>query len=116
MIIGGRSKIDRARKKYGASSFIYEIIFKKTFRDMDEATKGLKSKPKTVSHRKKLSEGKLNSGSKIIQYSKLGEYNKTWDNIDIVAKTLQVSRESIAGCCRGECKSIKNFKWKYKEE
>nr|DAW71716.1 MAG TPA: intron associated endonuclease [Crassvirales sp.] len=54
--------------------------------------------------------------SKIIQYSKLGEYNKTWDNIDIVAKTLQVSRESIAGCCRGECKSIKNFKWKYKEE
>ena len=24
---GGRSKIDRARKKYGASSFIYEIIF-----------------------------------------------------------------------------------------
>ena len=26
---GGRSKIDRARKKYGASSFIYEIIFKK---------------------------------------------------------------------------------------
>lgn len=66
--------------------------------------------------RKKLSEGKLNSGSKIIQYSKLGEYNKTWDNIDIVAKTLQVSRESIAKCCRGECKSIKNFKWKYKEE
>lgn len=127
---GGRSKIDRARKKYGASSFIYEIIFKKTFRDMDEATKGkkkppgfgdkvskgLKSKPKTVSHRKKLSEGKLNSGSKIIQYSKLGEYNKTWDNIDIAAKTLQVSRESIAKCCRGECKSIKNFKWKYKEE
>lgn len=116
---GGRSKIDRARKKYGASS-----------RDMDEATKGkkkppgfgdkvskgLKSKPKTVSHRKKLSEGKLNSGSKIIQYSKLGEYNKTWDNIDTVAKTLQVSRESIAKCCRGECKSIKNFKWKYKEE
>lgn len=36
---------------------------------------------KTVSHRKKLSEGKLNSGSKIIQYSKLGEYNKTWENI-----------------------------------
>ena len=23
---------------------------------------------------------------------------------------------SKAGCCRGECKSVKNFKWKYKEE
>ena len=22
----------------------------------------------------------------------------------------------LAKCCRGECKSIKNFKWKYKEE
>lgn len=171
---GGRSKIDRARKKYGASSFIYEIIFKKTFRDMDEATtelnklesyyigyyntynkgynstlggdgskgyvhsnetlkkiseatkgkskpfgfgdkisKWLKSKPKTVSHRKKLSEGKLNSGSKIIQYSKLGEYNKTWDNIDMVAKTLQVSRESIAGCCRGKSKTAHGYIWRY---
>lgn len=30
--------------------------------------------------RKKLSEGKLNSGSKIIQYSKLGEYRYSSKN------------------------------------
>lgn len=171
---GGRSKIDRARKKYGASSFTYEVIFKKTFENLDEATielnklesyyigyyntynkgynstlggdgsrgyipsnetlkkiseatkgkkkpfgfgdkvsKRLKFKPKTVSHRKRLSESRLNSGSKIIQYSKLGEYNRTWDNIDIVTKTLQVSRESIARCCRGKAKTAHGYIWRY---
>lgn len=64
--------------------------------------------------RKKLSESKKNSGHKILQYSLTGEYIKTWDNIDEVAKTLGVSRESIAGCCRGKSKTAHKFIWKYK--
>lgn len=63
---------------------------------------------------KKLSESKKNSGHKILQYSLTGEYIKTWDNIDEVAKTLGVSRESIAGCCRGKSKTAHKFIWKYK--
>lgn len=32
------------------------------------------------------------------------------------AISVGANETNIAKCCRGECKSIKNFKWKYKEE
>lgn len=171
---GGKSKIDRARKKYNPSNFIYEIILRNSYsslgaatedlnkwevyyieyynsyhngynstlggdgsrgyihsneilKKISESTKGkkkclsfgikvskrLKGKPKSTNHRKKLSESKLNSGYKIIQYLLSGEYIKTWDNIDVVSKTLGVSRESIAGCCRGKSKSAHSYIWRY---
>lgn len=169
---GGRSKIDRARKKY---NFMYEVLLRNQYSGIEAATldlnkwetyyigyydtykngynstlggdgsrgyiqsvealqkiskslKGrkkpngfgsrvsssLKGIAKSVEHRKKLSESKKNSGHKILQYSLTGEYIKTWDNIDEVAKTLGVSRESIAGCCRGKSKTAHKFIWKYK--
>ena len=70
----------------------------------------LKGKNKSSTH---LSESKKNSGHKILQYSLSGEYIKTWSNIDTVAKTLKVSRESIAGCCRGKSKTAHGFIWRY---
>jgi group I intron endonuclease len=172
---GGRSKIDRARKKYGPENFMYEVLLRNQYSGIEAATldlnkwetyyigyydtykngynstlggdgsrgyiqsvealqkiskslKGrkkpngfgsrvsssLKGIAKSVEHRKKLSESKKNSGHKILQYSLTGEYIKTWDNIDEVAKTLGVSRESIAGCCRGKSKTAHKFIWKYK--
>lgn len=172
---GGRSKIDRARKKYGPENFMYEVLLRNQYSGIEAATldlnkwetyyigyydtykngynstlggdgsrgytqsvealqkiskslKGrkkpngfgsrvsssLKGIAKSVEHRKKLSESKKNSGHKILQYSLMGEYIKTWDNIDEVAKTLGVSRESIAGCCRGKSKTAHKFIWKYK--
>ena len=172
---GGRSKIDRARKKYGPENFMYEVLLRNQYSGIEAATldlnkwetyyigyydtykngynstlggdgsrgyiqsvealqkiskslKGrkkpngfgsrvsssLKGIAKSVKHRKKLSESKKNSGHKILQYSLTGEYIKTWDNIDKVAETLGVSRESIAGCCRGKSKTAHKFIWKYK--
>ena len=172
---GGRSKIDRARKKYGPENFIYEVLLRNqyssievaaldlnkwetyyigyynTYRNGYNSTLGgdgsrgytqsvealqkiskslkgrkkpngfgskvsssLKGVAKSVEHRKKLSESKKNSGHKILQYSLTGEYIRTWNNIDEVAKALGVSRESIAGCCRGKSKTAHKFIWKYK--
>lgn len=171
---GGRSKIDRARKKYGPENFKYEILLKNTYFNIEEAisdlnkweiyyigyyntyTSGynctlggegsigykhseevlykiskalkgkkkskdfgikvserLKGKPKSMEIKKKLSESKKNKGNKIIQYNLLGEYIKTWNNIDEVSKALKVSRESIAGCCRGKSKTAHRFIWRY---
>lgn len=172
---GGKSKIDRARKKYGPDNFIYEVLLRNQYSSIETATldlnkwetyyigyyntykngynstlggdgsrgytpsvetlqkiskslKGrkksndfgskvsssLKGVAKSVEHRKKLSESKKNSGHKILQYSLIGEYIRTWNNIDEVAKALGVSRESIAGCCRGKSKTAHKFIWKYK--
>ena len=174
---GGRSKIDRARKKYGPESFKYEIILRNVYSSIEAATADLnkwetyyigyydsykhgynstlggdgsrgyiqskeathkislrlkgkkkpngfvdkvskvqRGKPKSVEHRKRLSESKRNSGHKIIQYSLSMEYIRTWNNIDEVAKTLGVSRESIAGCCRGKSKTAHKFIWRYKDK
>lgn len=173
---GGRSKIDRARKKYGPENFVYEILLRNTYSSVKAATidlnkwetyyigyydtykhgynstlggdgsrrytqsaealqkiskrlrgmrkpngfgnkisSKLKGKTKSIEHRKKLSESKKNSGHKILQYSLTGEYIRTWNNIGEVAVTLGVSRESIAGCCRGKSKTAHKFIWKYKE-
>lgn len=174
---GGRSKIDRARKKYGPESFKYEIILRNVYSSIEAATADLnkwetyyigyydsykhgynstlggdgsrgyiqskeathkislrlkgkkkpngfgdkvskvqRGKPKSVEHRKRLSESKRNSGHKIIQYSLSMEYIRTWNNIDEVTKTLGVSRESIAGCCRGKSKTAHKFIWRYKDK
>lgn len=173
---GGKSKIDRARRKYGPENFKYEVLLKNHYSTIESATidlnkwetyfiglydtyyngynstlggdgsrgyfpsedtlnkiskalkgkpkskdfsekvsKGLKGKSKSESHRKNLSKAKINRGYKIIQYSLSGEYIKTWNNIDEVSKTLKVSRESIAGCCRGISRTAHKFIWKYKK-
>lgn len=173
---GGKSKIDRARRKYGPENFKYEVLLKNMYSTIELATmdlnrwetyfiglydtynngynstlggggsrgyipsketlnkiskaikgkpkyngfgekvsKGLSGKPKSEAHKRKLSESRKNKGSMIIQYSISGELIKIWNNIDEVSKTLGVSRESIAGCCRGKAKTEHKFIWKYKK-
>lgn len=45
-----------------------------------------------------------------------GRYTGGRSKIDRARKKYGANETNIAKCCRGECKSIKNFKWKYKEE
>lgn len=171
---GGKSKIDRARSKYGAENFSYEVLFKASFPSTETATKELnrleiyyiglydsykngynstiggegsrgfklseesrhkisihgrgikkpvgfgdkiskarKGKKFSEETKRKLSQAKKNKGSQIIQYNLRGEYLKTWANIDEVTSALKVSRESIAGCCRGKSKSAHSYLWRY---
>lgn len=171
---GGRSKIDRARRKYGAENFSYEILFKAPFPSIEIATQELnkletyyiglydsykngynstiggdgsrgfrhsaesklkisihvkgikkpegfgskiskarKGKPLSEDTKGKLSQSKINNGHQIAQYSLEGTYIRTWPNIGKVASFLKVSRESIAGCCRGKSVSAHNFLWRY---
>lgn len=171
---GGRSKIDRARKKYGATNFTYSVLYKREYPSAELATKELnimesyyiglydsyrngynstlggdgsrgyvasintrnkisiankgkkkhsgfgikisesmRGKPKSPEHRKRLSESKKNSGHRIAQYSLSGALIKVWNNIEEVASSLNVSRESIAGCCRGKSISAHKYLWRY---
>ncbi len=170
----GKSKIDRARRKYGPESFEYEVPLRNHYSSIELATEDLnkwesyyigfydsyrngynctlggdgsrgyypsddtlrkiskslkgkskpdgfgnkiskanKGKPKSELHKKHLSESRKNSGKKILQYSLQGELIQVWDNIDTVSKHFAVSRESIAGCCRGKSKTAHKFIWRY---
>lgn len=42
--------------------------------------------------------------------------NEEFESVKDAAISVGANETNIAKCCRGECKSIKNFKWKYKEE
>lgn len=171
----GKSKIDRARKKYGPENFTYEVLIRNSYSSLESATEDLnkwetyyigyydtykngynctlggdgsrgykpteetllkisnklrgrkmsdsfckktsermKGIPKTAECKRKLSEARKNSGRRILQYSTDGNFVKEWDNIDVVSKTLDCSRETIAACCRGKRKNALGFTWKYK--
>lgn len=45
-----------------------------------------------------------------------GQIIEEFESVKDAAISVGANETNIAKCCRGECKSIKNFKWKYKEE
>ena len=44
-----------------------------------------------------------------------GQIIEEFGSVKDAAISVGVNETNIAKCCRGECKSIRNFKWKYKE-
>lgn len=48
--------------------------------------------------------------------SYIGQIIEEFESVKDAAISVGANETNIAKCCRGECKSIKNFKWKYKEE
>ena len=52
---------------------------------------------------------------KVKQYSKDGEYIKTWDYINQAAEELNIAHANISKCCRGKLKTCGGFIWKYEE-
>lgn len=59
---------------------------------------------------KKVSESQ---SKKIDQYTKTGDFVRTWNSIIEVERTLGIAHQHISKCCRGRLKSAGNFVWKY---
>jgi len=51
----------------------------------------------------------------ILQYKLTGEFIKEWNCINVAARELNINRNTIGKCCRGEFKQGRGFVWKYKE-
>ena len=60
-------------------------------------------------------ENKKSRGKQIEQYSKNGEYLKTYDSISEAAKELNCSIAAISNCCLGRTKTSQGFRWKFVE-
>ena len=52
----------------------------------------------------------------VIQYSKQGVVIREWSSMKEAGEALEIARESITRCCKGELKSAGGFIWKYKEK
>lgn len=59
-------------------------------------------------------KNKLRKTKAIIQCDKNGNYIREWESIIEASKTLNIPAPNIVNCCKGKCKIIGGFKWKYK--
>lgn len=57
-----------------------------------------------------------NRARKVNQYTKDGQFVKTWDYIKQVAEELHINAAYITKCCRGKGKTAGGFKWAYYNE
>jgi len=65
--------------------------------------------------KKEIIDNLKNKSKEIIQYKKSGEIIKIWKSISEASRVLNISKASIAMCCKGErYKSVGGFVWKYK--
>lgn len=53
---------------------------------------------------------------KVIQLSLEKEFINEWNSITEISKIFNVSVSAISGCCKGKMKTVKNYKWMYKED
>ena len=60
-------------------------------------------------------ENKKSRGKQVEQYSKNGEYLKTYDSISEAAKELNCSIAAISNCCLGRTKTSQGFQWSFVE-
>ena len=56
-----------------------------------------------------------NKSNKVIQYDLQGNVIKEWPSAVEVEKNLCFNQAHIRSCCRGQCKTAYNYKWKYKK-
>lgn len=88
---------------------------KETRQKMSESRKG---KPKSEEHKRKIAKAKLGKFNtklsiQISQYSKSGEFIKTWPSSAEAERNLNIARQTITNCCKGKRKSAGGFIWKY---
>lgn len=72
----------------------------------------------TAEHKKKLSDAKNKSKhdcKRIAQYTKTGEYLRTWDSTREAERVLHINHSSISQCCKGNPKytTAGGFVWQY---
>ena len=53
------------------------------------------------------------TAKKVDQYTKDGEFVKTWDSIRCAATTLGILSSHISECCKGQLKTYKSFIWRH---
>lgn len=66
-------------------------------------------------HAYKLEENKKSRGKKVKQYTKDGNYIKTFDSLSLAAKEFNCSVCAISNCCLGRSKSSQGFLWRFVE-
>lgn len=72
---------------------------------------------KRMSEIRKQKIGILSSRArKVNQYTRDGEFIKTWDYIKQAAEELHIHTANISRCCRGKGKIAGGFKWSYYNE
>lgn len=49
----------------------------------------------------------------ICQYSKDGDFIKSWDSAKNAGKLLNITPQNISSCCKGRLKTAGGFKWEY---
>lgn len=60
---------------------------------------------------------KKNPNSKPIdQYTKDGDFIKSWDSTMDVQRELGINNSNISACARGNIKSAGGYIWRYKED
>ena len=52
----------------------------------------------------------------IDQYTKNGEYIKTWVGSYEIERDLIIDHSNIIRCCKGKCKSAGGFSWRYRQD
>lgn len=62
----------------------------------------------------KLSNGRKDKKS-ILQYDLQGNIIKEWESIKSIERELNIANQNIIQCCKGKCKTIKGYVWKYKQ-
>lgn len=56
------------------------------------------------------------NATKVNQYDKNGNFIKQWDSIREPAFMLNVTHSAIVSCCKGKCKTVRGYVWKYVDE
>ena len=50
---------------------------------------------------------------RILQFTKQGEFICKWDSAREIERELGFSHQGIGMCCKGKCKSVYGYKWRY---
>ena len=66
-------------------------------------------------HAYKKIENKIVRGKPVEQYTKTGEYIKTFDSVSDAAKEMNCCIAAISNCCLGRSKTSMGFQWRFSE-
>ena len=67
------------------------------------------------SHAYKKIENHITRGKEVEQYTKAGEYVKTYDTVSDAAKAMGCCVAAISNCCLGRTKTSMGFQWRFSE-
>ena len=67
------------------------------------------------SHAYKKIENHIIRGKEVEQYTKAGEYVKTYDTVSDAAKAMGCCVAAISNCCLGRTKTSMGFQWRFSE-